>query len=148
MRKSGLIVLAALFVFVMVSEVTASDGIKWYPYGDGFELGKDKSKKIYINFFSDWCSYCRMMNEKTFKDKDVISYLNDNYIAIRVNSEKEPELANQYKVNGLPSNWFVTEEGEPIGNQPGYVGPDDMLKLLKYIKTDSYKKMPFSQFDK
>jgi thioredoxin-related protein len=34
---------------------------------------------------------------------------------------------------GLPSNWFLTEMGQPIVSIPGYIPPDVMLSLLKEV---------------
>jgi thioredoxin-related protein len=51
-------------------------------------------------------------------------------------------------VTGLPMSWFVGKDGENIGGQPGYIPPDMLLPLLKYIHTDSYKQMNFKTFMK
>ena len=47
---------------------------------------------------------------------------------------------------GLPSTWFISEDGNRIGNRPGYIASDEMLKILKYIGTDSYLSMSFKAF--
>jgi len=123
-----------------------SDIIKWYGYEEGIARGKKEKKKIYINFYADWCHYCKVMEKETFRNNSVVGYLNDNFVAIRINSDKNKKLAQNYQVTGLPSNWFLSESGDNIGNQPGYLPPDMMLPLLKYVHTDSYKKMNFSKF--
>jgi thioredoxin-related protein len=122
--------------------------IKWHSYNDGMALGKDKNKKVFLNFYADWCGYCKQMDSKTFTDKSVISYMNENFIPVRVNADKEMKIAAQYEVRGLPVSWFIAESGESIGSQPGYIPPDMLLPILKYIHTDSYKKMSFDKFAK
>jgi len=145
-----------IFVFFLLSlaALTAtfpSDGlcaetIKWYSYDEGMTLGKSQHKKIFINFFADWCGYCVKMDKGTFVDPQVVSFLNQNFIAIKVDSDKENTLAARYKVRGLPSNWFVSESGDQIGNYPGYIPADNLLPILKFIQTDSYKQMAFKDF--
>ena len=133
------------------SSKTASQknlNINWQNYEDGMAQGKSAKKKIVINFYADWCHYCKEMEKRTFKDKSVISYLNKNFISIKVNSDKNRKIAQSYSIRGLPSTWFITETGENIGNRPGYMSPKDMLNVLKYIYTDSYKTMKFSEFIK
>ncbi len=127
---------------------TRADRIVWRGYAEGMELSRNKEKKVFLNFYADWCRYCKEMDQKTFKDKAVIVYLNDNFIPIRVNSDKEPKTASDYQVTGLPVSWFLSEKGERIGSQPGYIPPDSLLTLLKYIETDSYQKMKFTDFVK
>ena len=125
-----------------------AETIKWYSYEEGMTLGKSQHKKIFINFFAEWCGYCVKMDKVTFVDPEVVSYLNKNFIAIKVDSDRQNALALKYKVRGLPSNWFATESGEQIASFPGYIPPDDLLPKLKYIQTDSYKQMAFKDFMK
>ncbi|GBC63420.1 thioredoxin family protein [Desulfonema ishimotonii] len=123
-----------------------SPAIRWYAYQEGIDRGKHEKKKVFINFYADWCRYCKVMEQKTFKDDGVIAYLNDNFISVRVNSDKNKKLAADYNITGLPLSWFVSEAGENIGSQPGYIPPNMLLPLLKYIHTDSYKTMNFKKF--
>ncbi len=122
--------------------------IQWYGYAEGVQQGRDESKKVFLNFYADWCRYCKMMDQNTFKDDSVIAYLNKHFVPIRVNSDQHKQIASNYNVRGLPVSWFIAENGENIGSQPGYLPPDQLLMLLKYIHTDSYKQMNFTQFAK
>ena len=143
-----MLTLAVLMTVVFSSSTVSAENLKWYAYDEGMTLAKSQHKKIYINFFADWCGYCTKMDKTTFVDPEIVSYLNKNFIPIKVNSEKEVTLATKYKVRGLPSNWFVTETGEQIANFPGYIPPDDLLPRLKFIQTDSYKQMTYKDFMK
>ncbi len=121
------------------SNTKSADKIKWYSYKKGIAQGKKEGKKIYINFHADWCRYCKKMDKETFKNKSVISYLNENFISIKVDSDKERSTSSEFNVKGLPDNWFLTEKGERIGNQPGYLPDKMMLQLLEHIHTEKYK---------
>jgi thioredoxin-related protein len=50
-------------------------------------------------------------------------------------------------VRGLPTNCFMDAKGESISSIPGYLPTDKFIKILKFIQTDSYKTMSFSQFE-
>jgi len=128
------------------SKNEVSNDIKWFSYDNGMAAAKKEGKKIFLHFRADWCSYCRLMAKETFKDPAVIAYLNANYIPITVNSDKETGLAQKYRVQGLPLNWFLEENGEKIGNRPGYISPSDLISFLKFIHTNSYKTMTLSKF--
>jgi len=128
------------------SSEVKDQNIKWHDYEDGMALGKNKSKKILINFYADWCHYCKEMEDKTYKDNSIISYLNQNFVSIKINSDKNRKLAQNFNVRALPATWFVAETGENIGNRPGYIDAETMLPILKYIHTDSYKTMSFKDF--
>jgi thioredoxin-related protein len=63
-----------------------------------------------------------------------------------VNADKERKAVSNYNIRGLPSNWFIRENGETISNLPGYISPDMFFFILKYIYTDSYKSMSFKTY--
>jgi len=123
-----------------------STGIKWYPYEEGMALGKSQVKKVFINFYAKWCSYCKKMETKTFRDSSVIAYINENFIAVNVDVDNESHVAAQYNISPLPDLWFVSEKGEAIGNKPGYVTAKELLPVLKFIHTESYLTMSYMQF--
>jgi len=137
-----------VLIFMVQSSPAAADtaNIKWHTYDKGMELGKSLNKKVFINFFATWCSFCRMMDTKTFKDESVVAYLNENFIPITVDVDKQRDVAAHYRISPLPDMWFISEKGEPIGNKPGYTPPEDMIQVLKFIQTDSYLKMSYQTF--
>jgi uncharacterized protein YyaL (SSP411 family) len=80
------------------------------------------------------------MANTTFKDPNLIRYLNENFMPIMVNTDREPETAGNYGVAGLPYTMFLTEQGEPIFSVPGYIATDALMSMLKKvngIRTDS-----------
>ena len=138
----------AIFCMVLVdlSTTSASDEIKWHAYKEGLALAKQEGKKIFVHFYADWCAYCKKMENETLKNPAVIDYLNQNFIPVRVNSDKDRDLARNYYIRGLPSTWFVSETGEKISSLPGYISAEMLLNALKFIHTASYKKMSFKDF--
>jgi thioredoxin-related protein len=125
------IVTLALFLPI---DTSASDSIKWYSYKEGMVTRRISKKKVFLHFYADWCIYCRKMAKETFQDLAVVSYLNENFIAIRVNFDKEAEIVSQYGVRGLPSTWFLTKTGEIVRIIPGYIPPKALLSMLKEVQ--------------
>ena len=125
---------------------TTDGKIQWYGYNEGMELGKNQNRKVFINFYADWCGYCKEMDRKTFQDRAVIAYLNEHFVPVRVDTERDQKASAAYGVRGLPASWFISEDGEPIASRPGYIPPDMLLALLRYFGTDSYKTMKFPEF--
>ena len=107
MTKKILYIVAALAIFpglflTMSGTHASSGGVDWLGYDEGLSQSELSEKKVLINFYAEWCRYCKVMDRKTFKDPAVVSYLNKNFIPIRVNSDKEPKTAETFKVRGLP----------------------------------------------
>jgi thioredoxin-related protein len=115
------------------SDTFAVEPIKWHSYEEGLVVSKAEKKKVFLHFYANWCVFCGKMAKETFQNPSVISYLNSNFIPVRVDTDKEPDTAMKYGVTGLPSNWFLTEMGEAIGAVPGFIPPDALLSMLKEV---------------
>lgn len=115
------------------SDTFAVETINWRSYEEGLVVSKAEKKKVFLHFYADWCVFCGKMAKETFQNPTVVSYLNNNFISVRVDTDKEPDKAMKYSVTGLPSNWFLTEMGEAIGAVPGFIPPDALLSMLKEV---------------
>ena len=120
-------------VFVLINNSASSTDIEWHSYDDGMARGKFEKKKVFIHFTADWCYYCGVMEKETFKDPAIIASLNENFISIKVDYDKETNTSNLYGVKGLPDTIFIAENGSIIGRRPGYIPPNVMKIILNSI---------------
>jgi len=102
--KLTVCITAALLIWAVAIPVTAADQIKWYSHEEGTALGISESKKVFINFYADWCKFCKTMDLKTFQDAGIISYLNSHFISVKVDVEREKSVAKKYNINPLPDS--------------------------------------------
>lgn len=147
-KKLVPVLCAILFILALFSSrsVAAKEGINWQSYETGIKMIKDQNKKGFLHFYTDWCTYCKIMNEHTFTDAKIIAYLNDNFIPIRINAEKQRDVARKYGVNRFPDTWFLAEDSSNLSSRPGFIPADQLLAILKFLNTDSFKKMRFSEY--
>ena len=139
-------ILCVLLSFFTTSAVAEKKEIHWQSYESGMQMIKDQNKKGLLHFYTDWCTYCKLMNRQTFVDPKVVDYINENFIPIRVNADKQKKVAKEYGVTRFPNTWFIAEDSSALSNQPGFIQPDMLLNMLKFLNTDSFKKMKFSEF--
>ncbi len=134
LKTFGFIILIAIGSLMATSEsLAASNSVKWYSFDEGMALGQSQGKKIFMHFWAEWCGYCRRMEKKTFRNPAVIAKLNENFISIKVNYDREKRLVSMFKVRGLPDNWFFSKDHKDIKHQPGYIPPEKFLVMLKKI---------------
>jgi thioredoxin-related protein len=133
---------------IAASAQPAEGGIQWLTYAEGRERGEAENKKLFVVFNADWCRYCLKMEKETFRNPTVVAYVNRNFVPVSVNSDKEKSIARKFNVRGLPSTWFLSENGERIGGRPGFIPADEMLQILKFIGSGSYRSMSFQAFVK
>ena len=131
-----------ILLYIFVSGLFFSNGsvsstkiqeIQWHSYDSGMARGKFEKKRVFLHFTAAWCYYCGVMDKETFKDPDVISALNENFIAVKVDYDNERNTSSFYRVQGLPDTIFIAEDGEIIGRRPGYITAQQLKLILESI---------------
>jgi thioredoxin-related protein len=151
MRKIHAFIILLSIVLTFPVQAAASSKsetkINWSSYAAA-QKTHNNGRKYFIYFYSEHCGYCKMLESKTFSSGAVVDYINANYTPVRVNIDKEVSLASRFHVYTIPDLRFLTPEGDNIARWPGYLESERLLILLRYISTDSYKNMEFSDFIK
>ena len=140
------LVMFSLFVFSCTGIAGEQGEVKWYSYEAGMDRIEEDGRKGFLYFFTEWCTYCKKADQETFSEKEISDYLNENYVPIRVDADQHGEIARSYGANQFPLNIFLSEDAEVIAGRPGFVPAGDMIHILKYIDTESYETMSFSEF--
>ena len=114
---------------------SSGDAINWV--GSWPEAQKQASaadKLIMIDFYTDWCTWCKVLDQKTYPDPAVVK-LASGIVSIKLNAEKEPgiELAKKYRVSGYPAIVFVDKTGKSVGSIDGYYPPERFSTMMKSI---------------
>ncbi|OHD81311.1 protein-disulfide reductase DsbD [Sulfuricurvum sp. RIFCSPLOWO2_12_FULL_43_24] len=101
-------------------------------------LAENKGKKVMVDFYADWCSACKELEEKTFSNEAVKSAM-DNYVLVQVdltaNDEAARAISSKYGIFGPPAILFFDENGERIKSADiiGFKTSDEFLKHLGEI---------------
>jgi len=140
------LVMLSLFAFSCTGIAGEQGEVNWYSYEAGMDRIEEDGKKGFLYFFTEWCTYCKKADQETFSEKKVSDYLNDHYIPIRVDADQSAEIARNYGASQFPLNIFLSGEAEVIAGRPGFVPAGEMINILKYIDTESYETMSFTEF--
>lgn len=103
-------------------------------------LAQNKGKKVMLDFYADWCSSCKELDEITFKDPTVIQSLND-YVLVRADvtadSDSEKALTKRFNLFGPPAMIFFDENGKSIqgGELVGYKDPQSFTTHITTLET-------------
>jgi thioredoxin-related protein len=124
------LVFIAAFTFIL----PWAGAITWESNVDeALKAAKSQGKPVMIDFYTDWCSWCKKLDSDTYSDPKV-SAASANFICVKINAEKEPAIAGKYGVLGYPTIIFLDSNGNVLQKNPGYLPPaqflDNMNKIL------------------
>ncbi len=101
-------------------------------------LAENKGKKVMVDFYADWCTACKELEEKTFSN-DTVKTAMDNYVLVQVdltaNDEAAKAISTKYGIFGPPAILFFDENGERVKSADivGFKEPQEFLKHLGEI---------------
>jgi thiol:disulfide interchange protein len=82
-------------------------------------------KLIVLDFTAEWCAPCKRMEKSTFADARVKELL-ASCVVVKIDTDKEPEIAQRLGVVGLPDIRFVSPDGKVIHQLRGYQSADNL----------------------
>ncbi|MBP2832590.1 thioredoxin fold domain-containing protein [Aquimarina sp. U1-2] len=157
--------LLTTIAFLAFTSIFAQE-INWMSMNEALDAQKKEPKKIFMDVYTDWCGPCKLLDKKTFRNADVVAYVNEHYYAVKFNAEGTEEIrynnftytnpnhdpgrkgrnsqhffANALKVTGYPSMVFFDEKGNLIAPVVGFKTPKQLELYLKMINNNDYKKL-------
>lgn len=92
LNKPFLIVVTGLLFTNTLVFAQSSKEINWISFSQLDDSLKVNPKKVFVDFYADWCSYCKEMERTTFEDTKVIDLLNQEYYAVKMNIESRDTI--------------------------------------------------------
>lgn len=86
-----------------------------------------EKKLVFIDFFTTWCAPCKKLDATTWKDERVAKWLAEKTVALKIDAEKEAELAKRYRVEGYPTLLLLRQDGSEIDRVVGYRDAETFL---------------------
>ena len=139
----------------------------WQPRDEVTATAVTTNKPIFIDVYTHWCRYCRIMDATTYRNDSVVNYLKQHYLRYKFNAEGKDIIRWKEKVYSynpkydahdfaiyltkgnlvFPTTAIITPGGQPFYKQ-GQIELAEMEMLLKYFAETTEPKMPLDQFAK
>jgi uncharacterized protein YyaL (SSP411 family) len=101
----------------------AANPVDWYPWGnEALAKASDQDLPIFLSIGYAACHWCHVMERESFEDEETAAFLNEHFVAIKVDREERPDLDAIYMdavqamtgQGGWPLSAFLTPAGEPF----------------------------------
>jgi len=145
--------------------------IHWVGFDEAVRLNSQHPKKIFIDVYTQWCGWCKKMDQSTYTDPTVVQYINKYYYAVRLDAETADtfhfkdhkffntkpytrgfanELASSLLDDKLayPTTVYMDENFSRLTYIQSYMGTNDLMPVLKYFAENKYKSMTYEDYKK
>lgn len=122
-------------------EQHAYNPVDWYPWGEAaLNKALAEDKMIFVSVGYATCYWCHVMRRESFENNEIAAFLNENFVAIKIDRERRPDLDEQFLLAtrmltgsaGWPNSLFLTPDAKPFYGGT-YFPPRVFLTLLKNI---------------
>lgn len=133
--------LILLFLIFKIGNLYAqSPEIQWMSFENSMSAFESAPKEIFIDVYTDWCGWCKKMDQSTFKDPKIVNKLSKDYYPVKLDAEMKREVLLfddtlnfvKYGRNGAHELALKLLGGKM--SYPSYVILDKNLKIKKVIK--------------
>lgn len=85
------------------------------------DKAKSTGKYMFLDFYTDYCPPCKIMDKEVFGNRELANYLNENFINVKVNAGKTSgaNTASLYGVRAYPTLIFTDSRGNMIMRKEG-----------------------------
>ena len=144
--------------------------VNWLTWEQAMEKNQLEKRKIVVDFYTEWCGWCKKMDAHTFEADIIADYLNENYYPVKFDAERRETIIyndKEYKFirrgkNGyhelaaemlkgklsFPTVVFLDENSKLIQPIPGYIDAKTFEMIIKYFAEDYFKKVPWPKYSR
>lgn len=167
MKYTGYI--AALFLLLGLGKGSAQE-INWLTIEEAEELSKEEPRKLIIDVYTDWCGWCKRMDQTTFSNPVIAEYVNKHFYAVKLDAEQKDSIFfkdHTFKfvaqgrrgyhelaaalLNGkmsYPNIVYMNEQLQVIQAVPGYQDAASFEKIIKFFGEDHFVNTSWEDFQK
>jgi thioredoxin-related protein len=142
-------------------EMVPEGPVKWMTFEEALKKSKTAKRPVFVDVYTDWCGWCKVMDKNTFSDPEVAKLLNEKFYAVKFNGEQKEDIVfdgTTFKFvpsgrNGYhqlaaallnnqlsyPTVVFLDEDFKMIQPLAGYRQAPEFHKIAQFIGDGYYK---------
>ncbi len=133
MRKLASCLLVPIACLV-VPTLAAAQEVQWrHDYNAARKEAEAKGLPLVIDFGTENCFYCRKLDENTFRDATVSRVMNEQFVPLKIDANREPTLTQMLSIQSYPTIVMAAPDGKIIGTMVGYKEAPEFHENLQRV---------------
>ena len=138
--------------------------VKWHSIEEAADA-KIGTRIYLVDFYTDWCGYCKKMDRETFSDATVAKIINKYYYPVKFNAESRNSFtwfgtpyapasgrsrAHSFArgIQGYPTSVLYLANGSPLQAIPGFFSAKEYAIILWYFASGDYQRYPYERYQR
>jgi len=97
-----------------------------------FQAAKEKNCLVFVDIYTDWCSWCKKLDKETFSHPD-FQNISLSYVLLKVNGDNSPEFKQKYAIQYYPTMLFLNANGDEVKRLIGFMTADKLVPIMKEV---------------
>ena len=133
----------ALLALLVCSPVAVSEEITgWHDdFPEARRLAQRTGQPMLLHFYADWCFPCKRMEKDVLSRPAVVQVLSSKLILVKVNVDKDPDLARRFDVTQYPADVIVEPDGKRILASTGYQEADKYVTFARHAEQQYHQNL-------
>ncbi|UCE49240.1 MAG: thioredoxin family protein [Phycisphaerales bacterium] len=107
--------------------------LRWFDsYQAGMNAAQARKRPALVKFEAEWCGWCKKLDSEVFAQPQIIKAL-ERYVCIRVDVDRQRNVALAYKIRSLPRIVIVNVHNEIVGDWLGFRDAQAFSKSLEEV---------------
>jgi thioredoxin-related protein/outer membrane protein assembly factor BamD (BamD/ComL family) len=125
-----------LTVSLLLPRLAAGQEVKWrHDYNAARREAEEKGRPLVLDFGTQNCFWCRKLDEITFRDPTVLQLLNDKFIPLKIDGERETQLTHKLGIQVYPTIILAAPEGKILATLKGFQDVANFTDILQRVLT-------------